>query len=120
MQRFIPICLIAFAPGIAAAESHSGAPDPVPADTKSQDETFLRSLDEIDVVATDGRKIGEIEEVLIDTQGAPASYVVEVGGFLGLGDHEVAVPIEAFSFANGAYVTKMTEEQLTNLPEWDD
>lgn len=117
MTRFHSFATIA---AILAASVTSAGPDPVPADTRDQSGAFLRALDDLDVVSVDGEKIGEIEEVLVDMEGQPAAFVVEIGGFLGIGDRDAQVPIDAFVFENGAYVSKMTKEQLENLPEWDD
>ena len=94
--------------------------DPVPANTKDRDETYLMSVDDLDVVNADGDVIGEIEDVLIDQTGRPVAFVIEVGGFLDIGDSDAQVPIDALTFADGVFVSKMTEEQLENLPEWND
>jgi sporulation protein YlmC with PRC-barrel domain len=40
-------------------------------------------------------KIGEIEDVLIDRDGKVTSMIVGVGGFLGMGEKDVAVPFSA-------------------------
>lgn len=46
----------------------------------------------IDVYGTDNEKIGDISEVLIDGQGNAKAIVIGVGGFLGIGQKNVAVP----------------------------
>jgi sporulation protein YlmC with PRC-barrel domain len=38
------------------------------------------------------QKIGEIKDVLIDNQGKVAALIIEVGGFIGAGAKDVAVP----------------------------
>ncbi len=43
-------------------------------------------------------KIGEIDEVLIDTTGKVGSVIIGVGGFLGMGVHQVAVPFNDLQF----------------------
>jgi hypothetical protein len=43
------------------------------------------------VTAVLGRKIGEIEDVLVSQDGKITGFIVEVGGFLGMGKHYVAV-----------------------------
>ncbi len=80
---------------------------------------YMKSLDDLKVHNVDGEVIGEIEEVLIDDKGQPVAYVLEVGGFLGMGESEPIVPINALTYENGAYVSKMTKEQLENLPVWN-
>lgn len=40
-------------------------------------------------------KIGEIADVLLDQQGKVTAFIVSVGGFLGVGNKDVAVPFDA-------------------------
>lgn len=40
-------------------------------------------------------KIGEIDDVLIDKQGGVTALMIGVGGFLGIGEKDVAVPFGA-------------------------
>ena len=40
-------------------------------------------------------KIGDIKDVLVDKSGKIAALIVGVGGFLGAGEKDVAVPFEA-------------------------
>lgn len=40
-------------------------------------------------------KIGEIEDVLIDREGKVTALIIGVGGFLGMGEKDVAVPFNA-------------------------
>jgi sporulation protein YlmC with PRC-barrel domain len=40
-------------------------------------------------------KIGEIEDVLVDREGKAIALIVGVGGFLGMGEKDVAVPFKA-------------------------
>ena len=43
-------------------------------------------------------KIGEIRDVLIDHEGKTAAIIVGVGGFVGIGEKDVAVPYSAVHF----------------------
>jgi len=43
----------------------------------------------------DGNKIGEIEDVLLNREGKPSALIIGVGGFLGIGEKDVAVPFDA-------------------------
>jgi len=40
-------------------------------------------------------KIGTIDDVLLDKQGKVSALIIGVGGFLGMGEKDVAVPFEA-------------------------
>jgi sporulation protein YlmC with PRC-barrel domain len=48
----------------------------------------------IDVYGADNQKIGDIDEVLVDRQGKIHGLVVGVGGFLGIGQKDVAIPFD--------------------------
>ncbi len=48
----------------------------------------------IDVYGADNQKIGDIDEVLVDRQGKIHGLVVGVGGFLGIGQKDVAFPFD--------------------------
>lgn len=45
-----------------------------------------------------GEGLGSVQDIVIDLDTARVAYVVvSVGGFLGIGDHDIAVPLEAFT-----------------------
>jgi sporulation protein YlmC with PRC-barrel domain len=48
----------------------------------------------VDVYGPDNQKIGDIDEVLVDRQGKIHGFVVGVGGFLGIGQKDVAIPFD--------------------------
>jgi len=65
--------------------------------------------------------IGQIEDVLVDLNHATTPAVIlSVGGFLGMGDKLVAVPVTAIKVDSEAkFSTDLTKEQLTNAPAFD-
>lgn len=65
--------------------------------------------------------IGQIEDVLVDLNNATTSAVIlSVGGFLGMGNKLVAVPVTAIKVDSEAkFTTDLTKEQLTNAPAFD-
>ena len=54
----------------------------------------------VDVYNNDNEKIGDISEILLDTSGKVSGVIIGVGGFLGLGQHDVLVPMEQLKFVN--------------------
>ena len=40
-------------------------------------------------------KIGDVDDVLIDTDGHVTALIIAVGGFLGMGEKDVAVPFSS-------------------------
>ena len=65
--------------------------------------------------------IGQIEDVLVDLDHATVTAVIlSVGGFLGLGDKLVAVPVNQIKVGHEAkFTTDLTKEQLANAPTFD-
>ncbi len=52
-------------------------------------------LEDTTVYGANNETIGEISDVLIDRNGKVIAVIVGVGGFLGIGEKDVAVPFEA-------------------------
>ena len=67
-----------------------------------------------------GEKIGSIEDLIL-TPDAKVSYaIVGVGGFLGLGRHDVAIPVGQLKNPNGKLVvTGATKDALKAMPEFE-
>jgi sporulation protein YlmC with PRC-barrel domain len=62
--------------------------------------------------------IGQIEDVLVDLDRATVTAVIlSVGGFLGLGDKLVAVPVGQIKVGSEAkFTTDLTKDQLASAP----
>ena len=63
----------------------------------------------IDVYGADNQKIGDIDEVLIDRQGKIHGLVVGVGGFLGIGQKDVAIPFDEVQWMSNQEVQASTQ-----------
>jgi len=67
--------------------------------------------------------IGDVNDILLDQNGKTKSVILGVGGFLGMGEHNVAVPFDKLTLVeqNGDrwFVYPSTKEQLEALPEFD-
>lgn len=72
-----------------------------------------------DVHDKSGQKIGQIVDVLIDPEGK-TSFVIQVGGFLGTGEHNIVVPIssvQATKKDDKSYlVLDITKDALRSAP----
>jgi len=72
------------------------------------------------VYGPDKQKIGTISNVLVDISGRVTGFVVEVGGFLGIGAKEVAISFEAVipvrEDDQDFFLVEMTRAQLTAAP----
>lgn len=51
-------------------------------------------LNGLDVYNPNNEKIGDISELIVGRDGKIAAVVIGVGGFLGMGEHQVAVPFD--------------------------
>lgn len=64
-------------------------------------------------------KVGKIEDMIIAPDGKLSVAVVEVGGFLGLGTHRIAIPMEQFTQIDPTIVLPgATKQALKGLPEF--
>src|ERR1700704_4441237 len=65
-----------------------------------------------------GNSVGSVDDVTFDKQGKPTSLKVDVGGFLGVGDKDVAMKASAFKFDpdRKVLITNMTKDQIKKLP----
>jgi sporulation protein YlmC with PRC-barrel domain len=77
------------------------------------------TLTKAKVVDGRGHAIGSVDDVMLDKKGKPASLKVDVGGFLGVGDKDVAMKASAFTFDpdRKVLVTTMTEDRIKRLPK---
>lgn len=77
----------------------------------------VNTIVESDVYGATGDDIGDVEDVAVS--GDRLFAIISVGGFLGMGDEEVAIPLDNLSYANERIVLyDMTEEDLENMPEF--
>ncbi|NSL70663.1 hypothetical protein C6Y62_02370 [Hyphomicrobium sulfonivorans] len=75
-------------------------------------------VEDMDIYDSTGRKIAEVEAVVIDGTGTVRGLVIEHGGLLGIGSREAILEIGDVQLKDGRLVVNMTEEQLPSLPEW--
>jgi hypothetical protein len=54
------------------------------------------------VYSANNENVGDIKDILLERDGRVAAIVIGVGGFLGMGEKNVALPFEAFDFTSGA------------------
>lgn len=89
----------------------------VPGDTAAVSTYYKRNVYD----AADG-KIGDITDLIMGHDGRISTAVISVGGFLGIGDKEVAVPFSSLHVKkkdNSWYlVMHTTKDALTNAPKF--
>lgn len=98
----------------------------------NRDGMQARTLDQIraedligsNIYGANDEKIGEVGDVLLTQDGQVDAILVDVGGFLGIGEREVAIGLDNIQFMvddrEDWYVyTPFTEDQLKDHPEYD-
>ncbi len=83
--------------------SVSGAAHGQTADFRTQegsDNWRASKLSGVAIFGLDNKKVGSISDVLIDHNGKASAIVIGVGGFLGLGQKDVAVPFDRVKFTD--------------------
>jgi putative membrane protein len=104
-----------------AADAPADATAAAPA-APAQEQAGFVSLNEVlgsIVINQNGEEVATIDDIVVrdDTQYA----VLSVGGFLGLGQRDVAIPLDELQLGEDQVylMTTHTEEQLEELPEYE-
>lgn len=72
-----------------------------------------------EINSPDGEQVGEIENVLFN-EGQAEAVLVDVGGFLGIGEKRVAIPTDKLTASGDKFQIDMTKEEVEGLPEFED
>ena len=101
------------------AEQHEVAP----AKTAAYGEISASDLLNKSVKNASNEAVGDINDLRIDASGKIASVIIGVGGFLGMGEKDVALPYDQLAFTRDAdgkllVTAKVTKESLQSAPEW--
>jgi sporulation protein YlmC with PRC-barrel domain len=73
-----------------------------------------------DVHNETGEKIGEIDDLIVTPNKSLSYAIVGVGGFLGVGEHQVAVPVSKFKQQMGKIVLRgATKDALKAAPKFE-
>lgn len=72
-----------------------------------------------DVYNDKKQKIGRVDDFIVSPDGSLSVAVVDVGGFLGMGAHRVAIPVQQFSEVSPKVILPgATKDSLKQLPEF--
>jgi hypothetical protein len=73
----------------------------------------------MDVYNAQNEQIGSVEQVIQDTRG-DRFVVVSHGGFLGLGDKRIALPLDNMSMRDDRLMIRgLDDQQIENMPAWE-
>jgi sporulation protein YlmC with PRC-barrel domain len=70
----------------------------------------------VNVYNNSNEKIGDIEELMLDNTGRIVAVVIGVGGFLGMGEHNVAVPFGDLKFVSHGRAVSGVAGTATTMP----
>jgi hypothetical protein len=112
------------APGDVTAEEETAPPAEMQF-IAVQDEAQFLADDELigeEVVSGADEEVGKIADLIIDQDQKLVGVVLSVGGFLGLGEKWVGVPVDTVQFPSGdqpaRLLVEVTKEQLENAPDF--
>lgn len=95
------------------------------ADLPEQERTVERLMD-APAYSSQGEDIGSVEELVLDAEGRTTHLVMDVGGFLGMATHTVALDIDEVNIMWNAedddvrVEVPMSEDDLRAMPEYQD
>lgn len=131
MKKSIIALVLSSVASIALAQAPGGQQQSVPVAGQVQLGIDVRTLDWVavgyrasqllkaSVYNDQDKKIGDIADLIIKPDGSINVAIVEVGGFLGMGKHHVAIPVKQFSsVAPKIILPGATKESLKALPEF--
>jgi sporulation protein YlmC with PRC-barrel domain len=102
----------------STAAPATAAPRPAPDPLKQE---MVSNLEGATVNGKNDAKLGTVSQVLMDPNSKKIDrLVVKTGAVLGLGGHQVALPVDQFSWEadKGVLKLSMDEAALKSQPEW--
>jgi sporulation protein YlmC with PRC-barrel domain len=64
-----------------------------------------------------GGSVGNVADLIIDREGRVSAVVISVGGFLGIGNKLIAIPMNAVKFGeNDRLTVSLTRDQIAQAP----
>lgn len=105
--------------GQTTATPHSGqaALNPAPYSYYPEGCSVKEDLLNRDIYNELDEKIGDLRDVVLGADGRAHYYIVGVGGFLGLGEHDVRISCEHIEHTADRFILRgYTKDQLKELP----
>ena len=122
MKSFLAVALLSTAliGGAAFAQSTQPADRAAPAATvQPADKMMLKGnwraskVMGLNVYNEANEKLGDINELLVDKSGKINAVVIGIGGFLGMGEHDIAVSMDKLKFVEEPVRTSSTSNTTT-------
>jgi hypothetical protein len=72
-----------------------------------------------DVYNDQNEKLGTIDDLILGSDKASSFAIVGAGGFLGIAQHDVAIPVKQFQEKDGKFILPgATKEAVKGMPEF--
>jgi sporulation protein YlmC with PRC-barrel domain len=123
MQKFLAAALLSAAvfsaPAYAQTDKPADRAAPAATTAGSQEKMMLKGnwraskLMGLDVYNEANEKLGDINELILDKNGKVNAVVIGVGGFLGMGEHDIAVSMDKLKFMEEPVRTSSTAPATT-------
>ena len=123
MQKVLAAALLSAAvfsaPAYAQTDKPADRAAPAATTAGSQEKMMLKGnwraskLMGLDVYNEANEKLGEINELILDKNGKVNAAVIGVGGFLGMGEHDIAVSMDKLKFIEEPVRTSSTAPATT-------
>jgi len=120
------VALCAATPADAPTPQGQGTPSPPvaaePLGTEAVPADQVVALLGLSVAAQGASDVGRIVDVLVDANGRPRAAVIDVGGFLGVGNRKVAVAWRALRFSLGTSAgaaLSVAADRIKSAPAYD-
>jgi len=123
MQKFLAAALLGAAAFSAPAYAQTAQPTdraaPAATTAGSHEKMMLKGnwraskLMGLDVYNEANEKLGDINELILDKNGKVNAVVIGVGGFLGMGEHDIAVSMDKLKFMEEPVRTSSTAPATT-------
>lgn len=81
----------------------------------------VKDIKGMDVVNQAGQKIGEVDELVLSRNDKTVHAVISVGGFLGMGDTEITMPLEQLTWHQDKLIapTTTSKQQLKERQDYN-
>ncbi|MCK1425175.1 PRC-barrel domain-containing protein [Bradyrhizobium sp. 180] len=124
MKSFLAVALLgtaviggaAFAQSTQPADRAAPAATAQPVDAKMALKGNWRAskLMGLNVYNEANEKLGDVNELLVDKSGKINAVVIGIGGFLGMGEHDIAVSMDKLKFVEEPVRTSSTSTSTTS------
>jgi sporulation protein YlmC with PRC-barrel domain len=124
MKNFLAVALLgtavigsaAFAQSTQPADRAAPSANAQPAEAKMALKGNWRAskLMGLNVYNEANEKLGDVNELLVDKSGKISAVVIGIGGFLGMGEHDIAVSMEKLKFVEEPVRTSSSSTSTTS------